>query len=227
MASSTRPSDTPVRISPTMIRCNVSRSSAVARAASARSRSSRARRAPAPCMAATSPKAVATSGSVSGGAVASCPAAGSQRTPSSRAAAAAAGLLGDEFDVAPLLASTDASALVPAVLLLGADAPAGRWDDRRLRVVALVEGEEPGPWPGYWYALLPAGVSAPILARAVRNAFADIDHVGALTQLEHELFELNEIGIRLSAERNRDALLDTILTRAREITRSDAGPPCL
>jgi len=45
----------------------------------------------------------------------------------------------------------------------------------------------------------------------------------ALTQLEHELFELNEIGIRLSAERNRDALLDTILTRAREITRSDAG----
>jgi len=141
----------------------------------------------------------------------------------SRAAAAAAGLLGDEFDVAPLPASTDASALVPAVLLLGADAPAGRWDDRRLRVVALVEGEEPGPWPGYWYALLPAGVSAPILARAVRNAFADIDHVAALTQLEHELFELNEIGIRLSAERNRDALLDTILTRAREITRSDAG----
>ena len=141
----------------------------------------------------------------------------------SRAAAAAAALLGDEFDVAPLPASTDSAALAPAVLLLGADAGAEGWDDRRLRVVALVEGEETGPWPAYWYALLPAGVRAPILARAVRNAFADIDHVAALTQLEHELFELNEIGIRLSAERNRDALLDTILTRAREITRSDGG----
>jgi len=141
----------------------------------------------------------------------------------SRAAAAAAGLLGDEFDVAPLSVSTAPSALAPAVLLVGADAAAGHWDDRRLRVVALVEGEAPGPWPAYWYALLPAGVSPPILARAVRNAFADIDHVAALTELEHELFELNEIGIRLSAERNRDALLDTILTRAREITRSDAG----
>jgi GAF domain-containing protein len=39
------------------------------------------------------------------------------------------------------------------------------------------------------------------------------------TQLE----ELTAIGIRLSAERNLDALLELILTKGREITRSDAG----
>src|SRR5262249_18271928 len=42
-------------------------------------------------------------------------------------------------------------------------------------------------------------------------------------RLERELSELNAIGIRLSSERNVDVLLEMILTKAREITRSDAG----
>ena len=40
---------------------------------------------------------------------------------------------------------------------------------------------------------------------------------------ERDLSELNAIGIQLSAERNLDVLLETILTKAREITRSDGG----
>ena len=44
-----------------------------------------------------------------------------------------------------------------------------------------------------------------------------------MARLDRELSELNAIGIRLSAERNLRDLIETILTKAREITRSDAG----
>src|SRR5207249_2693419 len=44
-----------------------------------------------------------------------------------------------------------------------------------------------------------------------------------VARLDRELSELNAIGIRLSAERNPRQLLETILTKAREITKSDAG----
>jgi HD-GYP domain-containing protein (c-di-GMP phosphodiesterase class II) len=62
-----------------------------------------------------------------------------------------------------------------------------------------------------------------LLANALRNAS---EH--ARLSREHEasrrqLVELNAIGVRLTAERDNDALLDLILTKAREITRSDAG----
>jgi HD-GYP domain-containing protein (c-di-GMP phosphodiesterase class II) len=61
------------------------------------------------------------------------------------------------------------------------------------------------------------------VARAVINAFADLDASAELARLERELGELNAIGIQLSAERELDVLLQTVLTKAREITRSDAG----
>jgi hypothetical protein len=70
---------------------------------------------------------------------------------------------------------------------------------------------------------LPAGAGRPLVARAVANAFADLDAAAERARLECELSELNAIGIRLSAERDLDVLLETILTKAREITRSDAG----
>ena len=89
----------------------------------------------------------------------------------SRAAATAASLLGDDFDVAPL----------------------------------------------------PAGAGRPILTRIVLNAFADLDAVTAVARLDRELSELNAIGIRLTSERDPHALLETILSTAREITWSDAG----
>src|SRR6266446_9178746 len=141
----------------------------------------------------------------------------------SRAAAAAAELLRHAFDVAPLSASTDPAAAAPAVVLVGTDVADGRWGAAPLRILALVDADATGPWPEHWYALLPAGVGGPILARAVENAFDDLDRAAAMTRLDRELSELNAIGIRLSAERNPRELLETILTKARETTNSDAG----
>jgi HD-GYP domain-containing protein (c-di-GMP phosphodiesterase class II) len=62
-----------------------------------------------------------------------------------------------------------------------------------------------------------------VLAATLRNA---CDHARAHREAEatrQELAQLNQIGVSLSAERDTDALLDLILTNAREITRSDAG----
>ncbi|MBI2152331.1 MAG: GAF domain-containing protein, partial [Candidatus Rokubacteria bacterium] len=80
------------------------------------------------------------------------------------------------------------------------------------------------------YAYLPQPVAAPILAKTLANAFAHLrlvlDQAQAqadLSEMAQELKELNNIGVKLSAERDTDALLELILTKAREITRSDAG----
>ena len=80
------------------------------------------------------------------------------------------------------------------------------------------------------YAYLPKPISEPLLAKTLANAFAHIDllHDQAraqadLSELAQELKELNNIGVKLSAERDTDVLLELILTKAREITRSDAG----
>jgi signal transduction histidine kinase/ActR/RegA family two-component response regulator len=55
------------------------------------------------------------------------------------------------------------------------------------------------------------------LSRAHERTKAD------LARATHELRELIGIGVRLAAERDTDALLDLILTTAREMTWSDAG----
>jgi GAF domain-containing protein len=70
---------------------------------------------------------------------------------------------------------------------------------------------------------VPVGAGRPLVSRAVANAFASLDASSQHARLERELSELNAIGIQLSAERNLDVLLETILTKAREITGSDAG----
>ncbi len=148
----------------------------------------------------------------------------------SRAAATAAESLRGEFDVAGLSVAADPTADGPVVILVGRDATDPRWTDAPLRVVALVDRDDTGPWPAHWYSVLPEGASAAMLARAIDNAFADLERateMGRLdremARLDRELSELNAIGIRLSAERNPRDLIETILTKAREITHSDAG----
>src|SRR5438094_8047029 len=148
----------------------------------------------------------------------------------SRAAADAAELLRGEFDVAGLSVAADPTADGPVVVLVGRDATDPRRGEAPLRVVALVGRDGADPWPTHWYAVLPEGVSAAILARAIDNAFADLDRAAEaarldreMARLDRELSELNAIGIRLSAERNPRDLIETILTKAREITHSDAG----
>ena len=137
--------------------------------------------------------------------------------PDSPAAAAAAVLLADEFDVQPW---TPGEAAESVVLTSAPDGPA---PGERTRVIGVVDPAAPGPWPLSWYGLVPAGTGRPLVARTVANAFADLDAVADRSRLERELGELNAIGIQLSAERNLDVLLETILTKAREIAHADAG----
>ena len=135
----------------------------------------------------------------------------------SPAASAAAALLAEEYDVQPWSAEA-----APESVGLTSD-PALVAPGDRTRIIGVVDITAPGPWPAGWYALVPAGAGRPLVARAVANAFASLDAAAERSRLERELSELNAIGIQLSAERNLDVLLETILTKAREITRSDAG----
>ena len=141
----------------------------------------------------------------------------------SRAAAAAGPLLADRFETAELAPEAIAGAAAPTVVLVGEDSRLPPPESRHVRVVGLVNATAPGPWPGHWYALVPEGSGRAIVARAVENAFADTERAAEVARLDRELSELNAIGIRLSAERNPRQLLETILTKAREITKSDAG----
>jgi len=139
----------------------------------------------------------------------------------SPAAAAAASMLVDDFDVRPLAVGARPGT-TPAVLVIdgvtGGPAPV-----ERVHVIALVDARARGPWPEHWYALLPYGVGPSILSRAVANAFGKLEATAEIGRLGHELSELTAIGIRLSAEHNPDDLLELILSTARAITESDAG----
>jgi HD-GYP domain-containing protein (c-di-GMP phosphodiesterase class II) len=137
--------------------------------------------------------------------------------PASPAALAAATLLAEDFEVQPW--TLDAA---PESVGLTSD-PTLVAPSERTRIIGIVDAEAPGPWPAGWYALVPVGAGRPLIARAVANAFASLDAAAQHARLERELSELNAIGIQLSAERNLDVLLETILTKAREITGSDAG----
>jgi HD-GYP domain-containing protein (c-di-GMP phosphodiesterase class II) len=137
--------------------------------------------------------------------------------PASPAAAAAAALLADEYDVQEWTAEA-----VPGGVGLTSD-PAVVVSDERTRIIGVVDPGASGPWPAGWYGLIPVGAGRPLVARAVANAFESLDAALQHARLERELSELNAIGIQLSAERNLDVLLETILTKAREITGSDAG----
>jgi len=130
--------------------------------------------------------------------------------------ATAAARLTDDYDVRPLSGEP-----IGAVVLVGTGSPAQPNESTRL--IGLVEGGDPGPWPLTWYAVLPVDAPAAMLRRAVGNAFADLESEADLDRLERDLAELNAIGIRLSSEANPRFLLETILSKARQITTSDAG----
>jgi HD-GYP domain-containing protein (c-di-GMP phosphodiesterase class II) len=131
-------------------------------------------------------------------------------------AATAAALLTDDFDVQVWAPPETMEAVVLT------SNPAATPGDR-LRLIGVVEPGWTGTLPASWYGLIPAGASRAIVAAAVANAFTDLEASAERARLERELGELNAIGIQLSAEHDLDVLLETILTKAREITRSDAG----
>jgi len=83
---------------------------------------------------------------------------------------------------------------------------------------------------GAVYAYLPKNTPGPLIERMVQNA---VDHIQLLTNRQElngrlqnaakEIHELNQIGAALSAQHDTPALLEMILQKCREITRSDAG----
>jgi HD-GYP domain-containing protein (c-di-GMP phosphodiesterase class II) len=83
---------------------------------------------------------------------------------------------------------------------------------------------------GAVYAYLPPRTPSSLMERMVENALDHI-HLAAsrrevnerLAGATREIHELNQIGASLSAEHDLEQLLETILTKSREITRSDAG----
>ena len=80
------------------------------------------------------------------------------------------------------------------------------------------------------YFDLPANPPASSLLNAVKRAYQFLYQKIRADQLEklladrtRELREVGEVGIALSAERDHSVLLTTILSKARELSRSDAG----
>ncbi len=100
-----------------------------------------------------------------------------------------------------------------------------------VRVLALSKNRfKDARLDGAIYAYLPPDVPPELLERTLDNA---LDHIH-LVQTRHEvnerlagvtgeIHELNKIGVALSAEHDTGKLLETILTKCREFTRSDAG----
>ncbi len=90
-------------------------------------------------------------------------------------------------------------------------------------IVALVHAATHEAPPIACHAYLSQPVAPFVLAHALKNA---CEHVWLRREQERtrrQLEELNAIGVRLTAERDTDRLLELILTKARGITRSDAG----
>jgi signal transduction histidine kinase/CheY-like chemotaxis protein len=113
----------------------------------------------------------------------------------------------------------------PAAVLLLDDPDAGLIEAARramVPVVVLSDAAEAAPIArGYVSLTLP--VSRGTLASVLRAACEQARVTREARETTRQLEELNAIGVRLSGERDTKLLLDLILTKARTITRSDAG----
>jgi HD-GYP domain-containing protein (c-di-GMP phosphodiesterase class II) len=100
-----------------------------------------------------------------------------------------------------------------------------------VRILALSEKRFHDPrLDGAVYGYLPPTTPAGLIERMLDNA---LDHIHLLQTRRdvnerlagatREIHELNAIGAALSAEHDTEKLLEMILTKSREITRSDAG----
>jgi HD-GYP domain-containing protein (c-di-GMP phosphodiesterase class II) len=100
-----------------------------------------------------------------------------------------------------------------------------------VRVVALTKSRFKNPrTDGAVYAYLPPDVPMELLERTVDNALDHIHLVQSRQEVNErlagatqEIHELNQIGVALSSEHDTRKLMESILTKSREFTRSDAG----
>jgi signal transduction histidine kinase/ActR/RegA family two-component response regulator len=152
------------------------------------------------------------------------------------AAARLAEQLPKSYDRVPLGNSASES-VGPGVLLVDATADqleraAGlKARHHTLEIIALADSSTLPAVPAEQvFAYLVNNLPPPIMVKTLANAFAYLrlrqeqERTRTdLARLTTELQELYAIGIKLSAERDTDTLLELILTKAREITMSDAG----
>ncbi len=139
--------------------------------------------------------------------------------------------LPDDLEPRPLPAhplpapGADESAVVVLDLAGGDSTAAAEVATRRSRlpIVAFVDAASPAAAPPASYAYVTKPIAPFILAKTLRNACEHWRIGREVEETRAQLEELNIIGVRLSAERDTDVLLDLILTKAREITHSDAG----
>jgi HD-GYP domain-containing protein (c-di-GMP phosphodiesterase class II) len=81
-----------------------------------------------------------------------------------------------------------------------------------------------------WFAWLPRNASRALVEKTVMAAFENLElaelHAAAkddVARSEHEMEQLHQIGIALSSLHDTDAVLELILSKAREMTNADAG----
>ena len=102
------------------------------------------------------------------------------------------------------------------------------------RIGVLLVGDRPGDIDPFWsarlYFSLPEGASSEHLARAVRSLLRVLEDRSRSASARRELSDrtseirsLVDVGIALSAERDHERLLETILSSARALTAADAG----
>ncbi len=115
-----------------------------------------------------------------------------------------------------------------------ADPPASDLGDGADRIGVLIVGEGCGEVDPFWsarvYFALPAGTAARDVARALSSLFRMLEDRAssardrrALADRTREIRALVDVGVSLSAERDIDKLLETILSQARALTAAEAG----
>jgi HD-GYP domain-containing protein (c-di-GMP phosphodiesterase class II) len=117
--------------------------------------------------------------------------------------------------------------------LTGHDLPVLRRLARRdphIRLIGVTRNVSDGVRADGCFATLPSQAASRMVLTTVAAAFDNIELArrertarAELKRTEHEMEELNRIGVALSETRDVDALLDMILTKARQITRADGG----
>ena len=101
----------------------------------------------------------------------------------------------------------------------------------QIRVIGVLGKSAPPKTRGIeWFAWLSRDSARSIVEKTVAAAFGSMElqsqqrkAIDDLARTEREMEQLHEIGIALSAMRDANAVLELILTKAREITAADAG----
>jgi HD-GYP domain-containing protein (c-di-GMP phosphodiesterase class II) len=111
----------------------------------------------------------------------------------------------------------------------------------QIRIIGVIGKTAPPKLPGTkkretksrgieWFAWLTRDSVRAIVEKTVAAAFGNMElearqkkAIDDLARTEREMEQLHEIGIALSAMRDADAMLELILSKAREITGADAG----